>query len=73
MLIHDWNAKVGDKAESKSSEKLVQGSEMKQEIGLWISTKPTTCPSQTHASNNITDNYIHGHNQVINIEIKWTT
>ena len=43
---------------------------MKQMNGSWISSKPTNCPTQIHASRDLTDNSIHGPHQMAQREIK---
>ena len=43
---------------------------MKEETRSWISAKLTIHLSQIHVSSNQTDNCIHGHYQMANVEIK---
>ena len=51
IITGDWNAKVGNKADSNSDEKCGLGVRNEATIGLWTPAKSTTCPSQTQASN----------------------
>lgn len=64
IIIGDWNAKLGNKAASNIIRKFLTMSQ--NEAGIWLVDlwKSTTCPWQTHASNNQTDDCTHGYHQM---------
>lgn len=69
-MIRDWDAKVGNKAESSIIGKFVL--EVTKEAGdqSMDFCEATTCSSQTHASNHRTDDGVHGHHQMADLEVK---
>ena len=72
FIIGDWNAKVGSQEIPGVTCKFGLGVQNEAGQGLTqFNQKSTHCSQQTPTSNNTRDNSTHGHNQMVNTNIKF--